>query len=128
MFVWAVASAFAMDDLLGLFGEVIGLPPTFALVVLASPALVFGAVCWWSLVERRGSYSYRFGGAFGLLTALLTGVLWTLRFVMVWSVEMLAAGPVPILVAIVGGVASAVGAVAGVPLMYARRHLGRAET
>ncbi len=89
----AAVTAVLLSDMLGLFAEVIGLPPTISMLLLASPALVAGAAIWWAVVERSGTYAYHRGAAFGLLTALVTGAAWTGRFVAVWGVEMLTAGP-----------------------------------
>lgn len=123
MFVWATATAFLLYDVLVLLAEVIGLPTGYAMVVLASPALVFGAVAWWAVVERRNAYTYRFAGTFGLVTALLTGLLWTVRFVSVWGFEMVAVDIVTLLVVLVLGLAVVAGVLTGLPLMYARRRL-----
>lgn len=123
MFVWATATAFLLSDVLGLLADAIGLPAPFAMVILASPALVIGAATWWAVVERRDAYSYRLAGAFGLVTALLTGVVWTVRFVTVWGVEMLVIPIVSLLVLLVLGIAVVAGVVTGLPLMYARRRL-----
>lgn len=123
LFCWAAAVAFLLSDILTLLGEVIGLPPGFALAIVASPALLIGAAAWWAVVERRAAYAYRLGGLVGLLTALLTGLVWLARFVDVWGVEMVAVDIVAVLVAFVLGVAAVVGALVGLPLMYARRRL-----
>lgn len=117
----ATLTAFALSDVLGLFAEVIGLPTALSMPLLATPALVAGAGVWWALVERRGAVTYARGAAFGLLTALITGVVWTVRFVRVWSVEMLTAGPVPLLVGLVLGAVGAAGVLVGLPITYARR-------
>ena len=69
----AALTAFLLSDLLGLFAEVIGLPPVAGMPLLATPALVVGAVVWWALVERRDAPTYLRGAAFGLLTALFVG-------------------------------------------------------
>jgi hypothetical protein len=117
----ATLTAFALSTVLGLFAEVIGLPTAFAMPLLATPALVAGAVVWWALVERRGAVTYVRGAAFGLFTALLTGAAWTARFVSVWSVEMLTAGPVLLIVGFVLGAVGAAGVLVGLPITYARR-------
>jgi hypothetical protein len=117
----ATLTAFALSNVLGLFAEVIGLPTAISMPLLATPALVAGAGVWWALVERRGAATYARGAAFGLLTALITGVVWTARFVRVWSVEMLTAGPVPLLVGFVLGAVGAAGVLVGLPITYARR-------
>lgn len=123
LFCWAAAVAFLLADILTLLGDVIGLPPGFALAVMPSPALPIGAAAWWAVVERRAAYAYRYGGLVGLLTALLTGLVWVARFVDVWGVEMAAVDIVSVLVAFVLGVAAVVGALVGLPLMYTRRRL-----
>ncbi|SMO72125.1 hypothetical protein [Halorubrum cibi] len=121
----AALTAVLLSDVLGLFAEVIGLPPTLSMLLLASPALVAGAGIWWALVERRGAYTYPAGAAFGLLTALSTGAVWTVRFVSVWGVEMLTAGPVPLLVGFVLGMTALAGVLVGLPFAYVRRRSGR---
>ena len=63
----------------------------------------------------------------GLLTALLTGALWTVRFVSVWSVEMLTAGLVPLLVGVVFGAVAVAGVLVGLPITYVRRRSRRAS-
>lgn len=126
LFLCATAVAYALSDLLALLGDVIGLPAGFAMVILASPSLAIGALLWWTVVERRAAFAYRFGAGVGLLTAALTGLLWVLRFVDVWGFEMLAVDVVAVLAAVVLGVAVTVGAIIGLPLMYARRRLGPA--
>lgn len=119
MFACGTATAYLLHDLLGLLAEVLGLPAAFSMGILASPALVFGAIVWWAVVERRGSYTYFGGGAFGLFTALFTGLLWVARFVSVWGIEMgLAVGA---LVGFVLAMTTAAGVLAGPALMYARR-------
>lgn len=89
--------------------------------IFASPSLAIGAVVWWTLVERREADTYPIGGAFGLVTAILTGFLWTVRFVSGWGVEMALA--LPVLIGFVLGVTVIAGALAGLPLMYVRRRL-----
>jgi len=121
----ATLTAFALSDMLGLFAEVIGLPTAFSMPLLATPALVVGAVLWWALVERPVSLTYPRGAAFGLLTALVTGGLWTARFVYVWGPEMLTAGPVPLLVGFVLGMVAVAGVLVGLPITYVRRRSRR---
>lgn len=125
MFVCGVATAFVLYDLLALLASVIGLPEGYAMAILPSPALVVGTVVWWAVVERRGSYSYLLGGAFGLVTALLTGLLWTVRFASSWGIEMLEVEIISFLVVFVLGLVVITGALTGLPLMYARRRLDR---
>ncbi|WP_280585608.1 hypothetical protein [Halorubrum sp. Boch-26] len=117
----ATLTAFLLSDLLGLFAEVIGLPAALSMPLLATPALVGGAGVWWALVERPGTVTYARGAAFGLVTALLTGALWTVRFALVWGPEMLTAGPVPLLVGFVLGAVSVAGVLVGLPLTFVRR-------
>ncbi|MFC5279681.1 hypothetical protein ACFPM1_13065 [Halorubrum rubrum] len=117
----ATLTATLLSNVLGVFAEVIGLPAALSMPLLASPALVAGAAIWWAIVERRGAYTYLAGAAFGLLTALATGAAWTVRFVSIWSVEMLAAGPVPLLVGVVLGATALAGTLVGVPFAYVRR-------
>lgn len=123
----AALTAFLLSDVLGPFAEVIGLPLAAAMPLLGTPALVVGAVVWWALVERRDAPTYPRGAAFGLLTALLTGALWTVRFVSVWSVEMLTAGLVPLLVGVVFGAVAVAGVLVGLPITYVRRRSRRAS-
>jgi hypothetical protein len=117
----ATLTALVLSDVLGLFAEVIGLPAVVSLPLLGTPALVVGAGVWWALVERRGAVTYVRGAAFGLFTALLTGGVWTARFVSVWSAEMLTAGPVPLLVGFVFGAVGVAGVLVGLPITYVRR-------
>jgi len=121
----ATLTALVLSDVLGLFAEVIGLPTAISLPLLATPALVAGTGVWWALVERRGAVTYVRGAAFGLFTALLTGGVWTARFVSVWSVKMLTAGPVPLLVGFVLGAVAVAGVLVGLPFTYARRRARR---
>ncbi|RLM72599.1 hypothetical protein [Halorubrum sp. Atlit-26R] len=120
-FCCAAFTASLLSTVLDLFGEVIGLPTALVVPILAAPALFAGAIVWWALVERRGTVTYLRGAAFGLLTALVTGILWTARFVSVWSPEMLAAGPVRLLVGFVFAAVAVAGAVVGLPITYVRR-------
>ena len=117
----ATVTAFLLSDALGVFAEVMGLPAAFAMPLLATPALVAGAGLWWALVERPGTVTYPRGAAFGLLTALVTGGLWTARFALVWGPEMLTAGPVPLLVGFVLGMVAVAGVLVGLPIAFVRR-------
>lgn len=123
LFLMATAVALLLSDVLTLFGEVIGLPTGYGLVILASPALPIGATAWWAVVERRGAYAHLRGALVGLLTALLTGLVWVARFVAVWGVEMVAVDVVTLLASFVVGVAAVAGAIVGLPLIHARRRL-----
>lgn len=120
-FLCGSATAFILSDMLGLLADVIGLPARYAMILLASPTLVIGAGTWWAVVERRASFTYLGGGTFGLVTALLTGLLWTGWFVRVWGFEMLAIPIVSFLVLLVLGMVGVAGLLAGLPFMYARR-------
>ena len=120
-FCCAALTTASLSTVLGLFGEVIGLPTALVVPILAAPALFAGPLAWWALVERRGTVTYLRGAAFGLLTALVTGILWTARFVSVWSPEMLAADPVRLLVGFVFAAVAVAGAVVGLPITYVRR-------
>lgn len=120
-FTCATVTAVLLSDVLGLFAEVMGLPGVLSMPLLASPALVAGAGIWWLLVERSDAHTYPRGAAFGLFTALATGVTWTVPFAAVWGVEMLTAGPVPLLVGFTLGVTAVAGALVGLPITYARR-------
>lgn len=128
MFGCGIVTAFLLDELLVLLADVIGLPATYSLVVLASPTLIIGAATWWTIVERRKAYTYRLAGVFGLVTALLTGTLWTARFVSYWGFEMLGIPVVAFLAVFVLGVAGLAGVLSSLPLMYARRRLNRRTT
>lgn len=123
MFFCGTATAYLLNDVLALLASVIGLPEDYAMAILASPALVLGAVVWWAVVERRGSYSYLIGSTFGVLTAVVTGLLWTVRFVSFWGIEMLTVEMISLLVVFVLGIVAIAGAITGLPLMYARRRL-----
>lgn len=128
MFGCGIVTALLLDEILVLLAEVIGLPATYSLVTLASPALLFGAVAWWAVVERREGYTYHLGGVFGLVTALLTGALWTARFVSYWGFEMLGTPIMALLAVFVLGVAGLAGVLSSLPLMYARRRLNTRAT
>lgn len=123
MYVCGTVVAYLLDDVLSLLADVIGLPATYAMPLLASPALLAGALAWWVLVEHRDSRAYLVGGGYGALTALLTWLFWTVRFVTVWGREMLTAAIVPYLVGLVLTIALVAGGLAGLPMMYARRRL-----
>lgn len=123
MYACGTVIALALNDVLVLFGEVIGLAPPFSMLVLAVPALVIAPLVWWRLVERPAEYSSVRGGAFGLFTALLTAIAWILRFVTVWGAEMLAAGPVLLIVGFVLAAVSIGGVLAGTPFMFLRRRM-----
>lgn len=123
LFTCGLVTAVVLSDLLVVLGEVIGLPAPYALIVFASPAFLLGAGSWWLLVERQRTYTYPAGAAVGAVTALGTGVLWTIRFVSVWGVEMAVVPIVTFLIVFVIGITGLAGILTGLPLMYARRRL-----
>lgn len=110
-----------LSGLLRVFVEVIGLPASFPVPLLAAPALLVGSGVWWLLVERNAAYTYVIGVAYGLLTAFGTGLLWTAWFVVVWGVDLLAAGPTPLLVGLVLALTTVAGALIGPPILFFRR-------
>jgi hypothetical protein len=123
MFIVGTILSSGLYSILSVLAEVINLPVSNAGVVFASPALVFGGVAWWVIVERRDTRSYRHGVFVGVITALLTGLVWTTVFVAIWGIEMLIVPIAAFFVALVLGIAIIVGGLAGLPLMYARRQL-----
>lgn len=128
MFVCGTVVSILLSDVLALLADVIGLPTEYWMVILASPAFAIGAVVWWTVVERRELYTYRLGCAFGLVTALFTGLLWTGQFIFVWSVEMAAIPIVSFIIALVVGLTAVAGLLASIPLMYVRRQLNHEVT
>lgn len=123
MFVCGTVAAFLLSDMLTLLADVIGLSTDYWMIILASPALAIGSVVWWIAVERRDSYTYLLGGAFGLVTALLTGFLWTVQFIIFWGFEMAAIPIITVLILFVLGFTATAGVITSIPLMYARRRL-----
>lgn len=124
LFVWGVGLAAALSDILRLLADAIGLPRGYWMVVIAAPVLVLGPGLWWGLVERRRAYAYRWGGLFGLVIAVMTGLLWTVRFVSVWGLEMIGVTPVLILAAVVLGIVALAGLLTGIVFMACRRRFG----
>lgn len=104
----------------GLVAELLGLP-SGSVAWLAAPVPVAGAAVWWAAVERRGRYTYLYGVAVGLATAILTVLFWVLRGVFVWGPELVASGW-PLVFAVLVPTVPA-GLVAESTLMYARRRL-----
>jgi hypothetical protein len=125
MFVCAVLVALLLSDVLSLLADGLGLPAGYWMVILASPAFAIGTVVWWVAIERRNSQSYLLCGAFGLATAVVTGLLWTAQFVRFWGVEMAETPAVGYLIALVLGITAIAGVVLALPLMYVRRRLRR---
>ncbi|QKG91642.1 hypothetical protein EXE43_22010 [Halorubrum sp. SS5] len=114
-------TALVLSTVLRVFAQVVGLPESFPVPLLAAPALLVGGVVWWALVERRATYTYPAGIGYGALTALLTGVVWTAWFLVVWSVDLLAAGPAPLLVGLVFALTTLAGTLIGPPMIFVRR-------
>lgn len=115
--------ALLLSDLLALLADVIGFSTRYWMVIFASPAFAIGAVVWWMTIERRATYTYVTGGLFGLVTALLTGLLWTGQFVRFWGFEMAIIPIIAFLIVFVLGLAAVTGVLTAFPLMYARRRL-----
>jgi hypothetical protein len=126
LFLWGVGLAAALSDMLRLLADAIGLPRGYWMFLIAAPVLVLGPGLWWWLVERRRAYGYRWGGLFGLVAAVLTGLLWTARFVSVWGFEMIALSMVAILAALVLGIVALAGLLTGLVFMAGRRRFGPA--
>lgn len=123
MFVCGVATTLLLSDVLVLLADAIGLTTRYWMIVLASPAFAIGAVVWWTTIERRGSYTYPLGGAFGVITTLLAGLLWTAQFIRFWGFEMIGVPMIAFLTVFVLGSVATVGVLTALPLMYARRRL-----
>lgn len=99
--------------------EALGVRTRVPMVLMAAPAALLGAVVWWAVVERRGTYSYPRGAIFGALTATVTVFAWVLKFLEVWGFELVATGW--FVVAFVLALTGVGGLLSGLPLMYARR-------
>lgn len=109
--------------MLSLLAEAIGLPTEYWMVILASPTLATGAGVWWTVIEWHGTYTYRRGSAFGLVTALFSGLLWTVQFIRSWGFEMAEIPIIAFIIVFVLGFAAIAGVLTAIPLMYARRRL-----
>jgi hypothetical protein len=120
-FLWAAALLVFLDPVTGTLAKLVGLPTGYAPVAMAVPAAAAGAVAWWALAERRRRYRYGIGALFGVSVAGLTVLFWVLAFAVVWGPRLVLSGW--FLVALVFGVTSLAGSLAGMPLMYARRRL-----
>jgi uncharacterized protein YacL len=125
MFICGIVVALLLSDMLSLLADMIGRSSGAWMVIFASPAFVFGAVAWWTVIERRDSYTYLLAGAFGLITALLTGLLWTAQFIRFWGFEMAEIPIIAFFIVFVLGVTAIAGILTAIPLMYARRRLNR---
>jgi lipopolysaccharide export LptBFGC system permease protein LptF len=123
MFICGTVVALLLSDMLSLLADVIGLPPEYWMLILASPAFAIGAGVWWAMIERHGAYTYLRGSTFGFVTALLTGGLWTGQFIRVWGFEMAEIPIIAFIIAFVLGVVAIAGVLTAIPLMYARRRL-----
>lgn len=100
---------------------ILGLPGGYSGFLLALPVVGLGTVVWWVVIERRGTYTYRLGAAFGLLTVLSTVLFWVFVFSIVWGPMLVLSGWFLVLFVIVVSVPIAL--VTGVSGMYARRRL-----
>lgn len=127
-FACATVIALVFSDVLSLAAAALGLPRTLWAVAVAAPAFAIGAVVWWGAIERRGSYTYLGGGAFGLLAALLTAAVWTVQFVRIWGPEVAEVPMIRVLVGFVVGLTAVAGVAVGVPLMYVRRRVRNAPS
>ncbi|WP_119821111.1 hypothetical protein [Halalkaliarchaeum desulfuricum] len=98
--------------------EILGAPPSFAVILVPGSSAVIGAVVWGAIVEQRNTYTYLLGITGGLVTGVLTVLCWTLVVAAVWGLEAVLAARIVILfvLTVVGLVAS----IAWVPLIYAR--------
>jgi hypothetical protein len=121
LFCCAVLALGSLGAVTRTLAPVLGVPTGPVTVVFAAPAPVLGAVAWWLLVERRGTYGYLRGVAAGVAAAVGTVACWVLVGGVIWGPQLVVAGA--ILVGFVLVVAAPAGAVAGVPLVYARRRL-----
>lgn len=128
MFICGIVVALLLSDMLALLADVIGLSTRYWMVILASPAFGIGAVIWWMAIERRDSYTYFRGGTFGLVTALLTGLLWTAQFIRFWGFEMAEIPIIVFLIVFVLGIVAIAGILTAIPLMYARRRLNSEQS
>lgn len=121
LFICGVGAVFVLSDFISVMADVIGLPTNHWIIVMPSPAIVIGAVLWWTIVERRDSYMYVIGSGFGFLTGVVTAGVWAGLFVHAWGVKMLAVPTNVLLIALSLGFAAVIGALMSLPLMYARR-------
>lgn len=120
-FVCGTVMAVLFSNILGSFGEVVGLPATWGLLIIATPTLLFGPVVWWAVVERSGPDSLLLGAGFGVITALFTGAFWTTWFASVWGLKMVTVSSVQLLVGFVVGISAVFGGLVGLPFYHARR-------
>jgi hypothetical protein len=122
LFCCAVLALGSLGPVTRTLAPVLGVPAGPVAVVFAAPAPVLGATAWWLLVERRGTYGYLRGVASGVAAAVGTVACWVLVGGVIWGPRLVVTGAV--LVGVVLVVAAPAGAIAGVPLVYARRRLG----
>lgn len=104
--------------------EVLAMPPALTVIVIPGSGAIVAAIVWWAVVERRAAYTYPFGGVAGLVTVVGTVLLWMTALVVVYGSWTLRIRETLLIIGLVVAVAAPVGAVAGLPLMYARRQLG----
>ena len=100
---------------------VLGIPTGYAIGLLPGPSAIVGSLVWWAVVERPAAYSYRTGGAAGVLTVLLTVGVWTLLVALVYGPGVIVIGETLLVVAVALGVTTPVGAGVSLAVMYARR-------
>lgn len=103
----------------GALAGILGIETGYPALLMAGPAAVLGAGVWWTVVERRRTYSYRRGALFGGITALATVAAWVLRSLEIWGFELVATGW--FVIAWLLATTAVAGLLVGVPLMYARR-------
>lgn len=101
--------------------KILTVPADYSAFVLAAPVTIVAAVVWWTFVERREEYTYRFGAAFGFLTAAFTVLFWVLVSTLVYGLLSFLTGSV--LVVFVFAVSLPAALITGLTLMYARRSL-----
>ena len=123
MCICGTVMAILLSDVLSILADAVGLPSGYWTIVVASPAIAIGAVVWWAVIERHDSHTYRRGIVFGLLTALLTGVLWTGYFITIWGFEMAEVPIIAFFIGLVLAFAALAGVLSAIPLMYARHRL-----
>lgn len=119
-FVWSVGLLMVLSPVTRTLGTLLQFPAGYAGFIVASPATCIGAIVWWGLVERRETYAYRYGGLFGLVTALLTVLFWLLVLTAIFGSLVVMGLTV---VGFVLAVTLPVGSVAGILLLSARRQV-----
>jgi len=100
---------------------VLGIQTDYAIGLLPGPGAIVGSLVWWAVIERPAAYSYRTGGAAGVLTVLLTVGVWTLLVALVYGPGVIVIGETVLVIAVALGVTTPVGAGVSLAVMYARR-------